>query len=183
MGSIQKDWPWRTIAPLEATCFIWIATPKAFSVQQPADVMCESAHELVNNLLLHCTFTRQIWTMFRAIFGVQQVMSGCIKLALSSWNEQLHKGTMNTMQLLFLPSFSGLFGWRGIVDISMTREARKKGALSSLITLWNCFIWFLYLPKDDSTSLGLTCNSCYENRVRSMGFRTELTTSTEDFFR
>ncbi|KAK4707256.1 hypothetical protein R3W88_033177 [Solanum pinnatisectum] len=27
------------------------------------------------------------------------------------------------------------------------------------------------------TSLGLTCNSCYENRVRSMGFRTELTTS------
>lgn len=65
--------------------------------------------------------------MFRAIFGVQQVMPGCIKLALSSWNKQLHKGTMNTMKLLFLPSFYGLFGWRGIVDISMTREARKKG--------------------------------------------------------
>ncbi|WMV32288.1 hypothetical protein MTR67_025673 [Solanum verrucosum] len=107
MGNIQKDWPWRTIwktiAPLEATCFIWIATPEACSVQQPADVLCDSAHELLNGK-----------------------GSGCIKLALSSWNEQLHKGTMNTMQLLFLPSFSGLFGWRGIVDISMTREARKK---------------------------------------------------------
>lgn len=28
----------------------------------------ESANELVNHLPLHCTFTRQIWTMFRAIF-------------------------------------------------------------------------------------------------------------------
>lgn len=85
--------------------------------------LCASANELVNHPLLHCIFSKQIWTMFPSIFGVRWVVLECIKLALSSWYEQLHRETITTTQLLFLPAFYGLFGGGGTVDVSV-REAR-----------------------------------------------------------
>ncbi|KAG5598736.1 hypothetical protein H5410_030106 [Solanum commersonii] len=109
MGGIHKDWPWKTvwktIASPRVTCFTWIATPNLVLCSRC--FLCASANEAVNHPLLHCTFSKQFWTMFHVIFCVQWIMPGCTKRTLSSWYEQLHLGTMSTTQLLFLPAFSG----------------------------------------------------------------------------
>ncbi|XP_055830772.1 putative pentatricopeptide repeat-containing protein At1g12700, mitochondrial [Solanum dulcamara] len=49
---------------------------------------------------------------------------------------------MNTTQLLYLPAFSGLFGWRGMLDVSLTREARIK----SYCLMHRADCGFLVLP-------------------------------------
>lgn len=79
-------------------------------------LLCEEAIESVNQLLLHCAFTRHIWTMFPTIFGVHWVMPGCIKLPQCSWYKQSTSND-NRYYWIAIPAwllaFSGSLGWEG----------------------------------------------------------------------
>jgi hypothetical protein len=50
--------------------------------------LCKKSEETVNNLLLHCEFTRELWHLVLFLFGVLWIMSGTIVELLQCWKTQ-----------------------------------------------------------------------------------------------
>jgi hypothetical protein len=50
--------------------------------------MCKKSGESIDNLLVHCEVTLEVWNMVCKLFGVMWVMPDSLKECLGSWRGQ-----------------------------------------------------------------------------------------------
>ena len=97
IGGCSFPWKsiWKSKAPPRVSFFIWVAALgkilTAENLQRRHIILvswcclCKMDGESVDHLLLHCPFSREIWDMFFALFGVHWVMPGKILVLLACW--------------------------------------------------------------------------------------------------
>jgi hypothetical protein len=99
------SFPWKSIwkpkVPSRVAFFVWVASlGKILTADNLRNrniilvswcCLCKADGETVDHLLLHCSFSRELWNMILALFGVQWVMPCTVLDLLACWQGSFGK--------------------------------------------------------------------------------------------
>ena len=94
-------------------------------------LFCGKTVETINHLFLHCRVTSQLRRLFLNLKEMSWVMPSKITEAIQSWEEAgMQSKSRERWRIVFLLSFGGKYGRRGILDVLIVQKtACKKSSL------------------------------------------------------